>query len=106
MAKRDNLDIWFEDECHFQQHGSRCTMWVPPEDIYPVVLHAPTRKNAGVVGAVSAKSGRLVVRREQRFNAETFLSLRNCFITEETTKKWSLFLITHNGTTLSLSDHG
>ena len=74
MANRDNLDIWFEDECHFQQHGSRCTMWVPPEDIDPVVLHAPTRRNVGVVGAVSAKSGRLVVRREQQFNAETFLS--------------------------------
>jgi len=74
MVKRNSLDIWFEDECHFQQHGSRCTMWVPPEDIDPVVLHAPARKNVGVFGAVSVEDGRLVVRREKQFNAQTFLS--------------------------------
>lgn len=74
MVKRNGLDIWFEDECHFQQHGSRCTTWVPPEDIDPVVLHAPTRKNVGVFGAVSVEDGRLVVRREEQFNAQTFLS--------------------------------
>jgi len=66
------MDIWFEDECHFQQHGSRCSMWVPPENIDPIVLHAPTRKHVGVFGAVSVQ-GKFVFEQEQQFNAETFL---------------------------------
>jgi len=35
------------DEVHFQQHGSRCRMWVPPETKDPVLLHQPTRKSVG-----------------------------------------------------------
>lgn len=31
LAARDDIDLWFEDECHFQQHGFRCTMWIPPD---------------------------------------------------------------------------
>lgn len=74
LAARDDLNLWFEDECHFQQHGSRCTMWIPPEDIDPVVLHEPTRKSLGVIGAVCIRDGSLVTRRETTFNAITFLS--------------------------------
>ena len=48
-------------------------MWVPPEDIDPVVLHAPTRKSVGLYGAVHPEAGQLVVRREAQFEAETFL---------------------------------
>jgi len=66
------LEEWFEDECHFQQHGSRCAMWIPPEDVDPVLLHAPTRKQVGVFGAVCAATGRLVVRQEQKFDTLTF----------------------------------
>ena len=73
MAKRDDLDMWFEDECHFQQHGSRCTMWIPPEITDPLVLHAPTRKNVGVFGAVSITDGRFLSRLEKTFSAQTFL---------------------------------
>jgi transposase len=72
LAASDELDIWFEDECHFQQHGSRCAMWVPPEVKDPVLLQAPTRKSVGVYGAVSAADGRLVAQREAKFNATTF----------------------------------
>lgn len=75
IATRDDMDIWFEDECHFQQHGSRCAMWVSPENIDPIVLHAPTRKQVGVFGAVSLE-GRFVFQQQQQFNAETFL----CFL--------------------------
>lgn len=74
LAAREDLDLWFEDECHFQQHGSRCAMWIPPEDVDPVVLHAPTRKSLGIFGAVSANTGRLVVSQENKFDAMTFLS--------------------------------
>ncbi len=42
------MDLWATDEVHFQQHGSRCRMWIPPEIKDPVLLHAPTPP---VVGA-------------------------------------------------------
>jgi hypothetical protein len=38
-----NVDLWATDEVHFQQHGSRCRMWIPPEIKDPVLLHAPTQ---------------------------------------------------------------
>ena len=72
LAKRNDLDLWFEDECHFHQRGSRCQMWVPPEDIDPIVFHAPTRKSIGVFGAVRAEDGLFVASRAERFDAETF----------------------------------
>lgn len=53
-------------------------MWVPPEDVDPIVLHAPTRKSVAVFGAVCVTDGRLITQRAERFNAETFL----CFLQE------------------------
>src|SRR4030043_147514 len=73
LAKKTGIDLWFEDECHFQQHGSRCTMWIPPEDIDPYVLHEPTRKSIGVYGAVRIQDGRFISRFENKFDSMTFL---------------------------------
>ncbi len=68
-----DVDLWATDEVHFQQHGSRCRMWVPPEIKDPVLLHHPTRRSIGYFGAVRLRDGRFVFRREQeRFNGETF----------------------------------
>jgi len=65
------------DECHFQQHGSSCQMWIPPEVKDPVVLRKPTRKSVGYYGAVRLRDGKFVyLREEDRFNGETFF----CFI--------------------------
>jgi transposase len=49
-------------------------MWVPPEQVDPVVFHAPTRKSVSVFGAVRPSDGRLVADRFNPFNAETFRS--------------------------------
>src|ERR1700739_2777627 len=43
------------DEVHFQQYGSRCRMWVPPEVKDPVLPHHPTRKSVGYFGALRAR---------------------------------------------------
>jgi transposase len=68
------VDLWASDEVHFQQHGSRCRMWIPPEIKDPLLLHAPTRKSVGYFGAVRLRDGRFVFRRETgRFNGETCL---------------------------------
>ena len=47
----DSVDLWALDEVHFQQQGSRCRLWVPPETKDPVVYHHPTRKSVGYFGA-------------------------------------------------------
>jgi len=48
-------------------------MWVPPEDVDPIVLHHPTRKSVGYFGAVRVRDGMFVYAREcDRFNAQTF----------------------------------
>lgn len=60
------------DEVHFQQHGSRCRMWVPPERSDPVCLHAPTRKSISFFGAVRLRDGKLLMSKpEGNFDAQT-----------------------------------
>ena len=69
----ETVDLWALDEVHFQQQGSRCRMWVPPEIKDPVVYHHPTRKSVGYFGAVRLRDGKFLFRRETgRFNGETF----------------------------------
>ena len=60
------------DECHFQQHGTSCRLWVPPEIRDPVLLHAPTRKSVACFGAVNVRSGKFVYQITPWFNAESF----------------------------------
>ncbi len=59
LVNDSDIELWSLDECHFQQHGSRCRMWVPPEDTDPIILQEPTRKNISVFGSVSLDNGRL-----------------------------------------------
>ncbi len=75
MARDDSFEVWAMDEVHFQQYGSRCRMWIAPEDKDPVVFHHPTRKTVGYFGAVRLRDGRFIFRREEnRFTAETFFT--------------------------------
>ena len=63
------------DEVRFQQHGSWCRMWVPPEIKDPVLLHDPTHRGMGYFGAVRLRDGKCVFRREEeKVNVMTFLS--------------------------------
>ena len=74
MAKREGIELWSQDECHFQRHGTRCRNWVLPEEKDPVVLHAPTRQSIACFGAVSLQSGKFVHAFSPVFNAATFES--------------------------------
>ena len=49
-------------------------MWIPPEDIDPIQLLAPTRKSIALFGAVNIRRGRLLTQFEKKFNAITFQS--------------------------------
>ena len=66
------MEIWSIDECHFQQHGTRCRMWIPPEQKDPIVLHAPTRKSVAFFGGVRVNDGRFLYMQEEIFNACSF----------------------------------
>src|SRR5260370_16370809 len=69
------VDLWATDEVHFQQHGSRCQMWIPPEAKDPVLLHAPTRQSVGYFGAVRLGAGKFFFTREAgKFNGATFFA--------------------------------
>lgn len=73
LAADESVDLWALDEVHFCQHGSRCRMWVPPEDRDPVCLHHPTRKSIGYFGAVRLGDGRFASRREDgKFEGASF----------------------------------
>jgi hypothetical protein len=74
------VDLWATDEVHFQQHGSRCQMWIPPETKDPVLLHAPTRHSVGYFGAVRLRDGKFFFRRETgKFNGLTFFAFMRTF---------------------------
>lgn len=60
------------DEVHFQQFGSRCRMWVPPDEKNPVLLHHPGRQSVGYFGAVRLRDGKFVFSQERgAFNAQS-----------------------------------
>lgn len=60
------------DEVHFQQYGSSCRMWIPPETRNPVLVHHPTRKSIGYFGAVRVRDGKFTCQIEtDKFNAMT-----------------------------------
>lgn len=68
----DEYDIWFVDEVIFQQQGSKCCMWIPPEVKQPVVMQEPGRKSAGYFGAVRLRDGKFIFFREETvFNADS-----------------------------------
>ena len=75
LIKDDKYDIWSIDEVHFQQYGSRCRMWIPPEVKEPILLHHPTRASVGYYGAIRLRDGKFAYKSEwDRFNGETCFS--------------------------------
>ena len=91
------IDLWATDEVHFQQHGSRCVMWVPPEEKDPVLLHEPTRKSVGYFGAVRLSDGKLFYHRETaQFNGLTFFEFIKQLKKKNTRKGHRIVVITDN----------
>lgn len=80
LARDPAVDLWSSDECHFQQYGSRCVMWVPPEETDPVVLHEPTRRSLALFGAVNLKRGQMHALFCEPFNGDTFTIFLNTLL--------------------------
>ena len=107
--RNESVDLWSIDEVHFQQHGSRCRMWIPPEIKDPVLLHAPTRKSVGYFGAVRLRDGRFVFRRETgKFNGPSFLQFLQqlCSASRGTRRRGSSSPTMPLITTPACTDHG
>jgi transposase len=69
--KDPNLQIWCEDEVHFQRHASLIRMW-SLQGQQPCVRSASTREKIGFFGALNLKTGRLLTQPADTFNAQTF----------------------------------
>ena len=69
--KDSQIEVWAEDEVHFQRASSLARTWAP-RGKQPRVLSASTREKIGFFGAVSLATGQLVTQRAPTFNAETF----------------------------------
>jgi transposase len=95
LARNPALDFWSLDECHFQQHGSRCVMWVPPQETDPVVFHAPTRKSVALFGAVNLHGGQMIAHFNPVFEAQSFLAFLRGLLRRRARGK-KMVLITDN----------
>ncbi len=89
------MDLWSTDECHFQQHGSRCVMWVPPEEKDPILLHAATRRSVALFGAVNIRGGQMHALFSEPFNGETFVVFLATLLRRRARGR-KLFLISDN----------
>jgi len=92
-----NVELWATDEVHFQQHGSRCRMWIPPETKDPILLHHPTRRSVGYFGAVRLRDGKFFFHREtDKFNGATFFAFLKALYHASTTGPRRVVVITDN----------
>lgn len=66
-----DIQLWCEDEVHFQRHSSLIRMWAPKGQ-QPRVVSASTREKVGYFGALNLKTGALLTREAPTFNGETF----------------------------------
>ena len=69
----DTVDLWALDEVHFQQQGSRCRMWVPPETKGTHCVSSSDAQERRLFCRRASADGQFLFRREAgRFNGETF----------------------------------
>ncbi len=87
-----SIQLWCEDEVHFQRHSSLIRMWAP-KGKQPRVISASTRQKVGFFGALNLKTGHLLTKEASTFNADTFGDFL-CYFLQHTQGK--LYLILDN----------
>jgi transposase len=65
------VQLWCEDEVHFQRHSSLMRMWAPKGQ-QPRVISPSVRHKVGFFGALNLKTGQLITQEAPTFNAQTF----------------------------------
>jgi transposase len=69
--KDPDIQLWCEDEVHFQRHSTLTRMW-SFKGQQPRVVSASTRQKVGYYGALNLKTGRLLTQEAITFDGETF----------------------------------
>jgi transposase len=69
--KDPTVQLWCEDEVHFQRHSSLIRMWATKGQ-QPRVLSPSVRHKVGFFGALNLKTGSLLTEEAPTFNSETF----------------------------------
>ncbi len=80
--KDPTIQLWCEDEVHFQRHSSLIRMWAPKGQ-QPRVLSPSVRHKVGFFGALNLKTGALITQEAPTFNSETFGDF-SCYLLEST----------------------
>jgi transposase len=65
------VQLWCEDEVHFQRHSSLIRMWAPKGQ-QPRILSPSVRHKVGFFGALNLKTGCLLTQEAPTFSAQTF----------------------------------
>jgi len=65
------IQLWCEDEVHFQRHSSLMRMWAL-QGQQPRVISPSVRHKIGFFGALNLKTGQLVTQEAPTFSAQTF----------------------------------
>jgi transposase len=65
------VQLWCEDEVHFQRHSSLIRMWAPKGQ-QPRILSPSVRHKVGFFGALNLKTGHLLTQEAPTFSAQTF----------------------------------
>ena len=65
------IQLWCEDEVHFQRHSSLIRMWAPKGQ-QSRVISPSVRHKVGFFGALNLKTGQLVTQEAPTFSAQTF----------------------------------
>jgi transposase len=87
-----SVQLWAEDEVHFQRHSTLTRMWSPCGH-QPQVVSPSTRQKTGFFGAINLKTGSLLTQKAATFNAETFENFL-CHLLRSTTG--TIFIILDN----------
>lgn len=69
--KDPDVQLWCEDEVHFQRHSTLTRMWAS-QGQQPNVVSASTRQKVSFFGAVNPKTGCLLTQQASTFNGGTF----------------------------------
>ena len=69
--KDPTIQLWCEDQVHFQRHSSLIRMWAPKGQ-QPRVFSPSVRHKVGFFGALNLKTGALLTQEAPTFNSETF----------------------------------
>ena len=92
--KDPNIQLWAEDEVHFQRHTTLTRMWALKGQ-QPRAVSASTRQQIGFFGAINLKTGSLLTQKASVFNADTFWAFLQHILCHTQGK---IFLIFDNAT--------